>query len=161
MVFSSPIFLFIFLPLTLICNLLVGLTKNIKCNNVCLLIFSIIFYAYGSLKFLPILLASILINYILSIFIDKSEDKKLRYILLVVAVSLNVALLFVYKYLNLFSGFILGKENATNIILPIGISFYTFQVISYIVDVYTDDNRIAEGLSLIVKKEGASEKNLL
>ena len=130
MVFSSPIFLFIFLPLTLICNLLIGLTKNIKCNNVCLLIFSIIFYAYGSLKFLPILLASILINYILSIFIDKSEDQKLRYILLVVAVSLNVALLFVYKYLNLFSGFILGKVNATNIILPIGISFYTFQVIS-------------------------------
>ncbi len=146
MVFSSPIFLFVFLPLTLICNLLIGLTKNIKCNNVCLLIFSIIFYAYGSLKFLPILLASILINYILSIFIDKSEDKRIRYILLIVAVSLNVALLFVYKYLNLFSGFILGKVNATNIILPIGISFYTFQVISYIVDVYRRDVRHSDSI---------------
>lgn len=146
MVFSSPIFLFIFLPLTLICNSLVGLGKNIKYNNFCLLIFSILFYAYGSLKFLPILLGSIIINYILSIFIDRSEDKKVRLILLVVAVSFNVLLLFIYKYLNLFSGFILGKENATNIILPIGISFYTFQVISYVVDVYRRDVKHSDSI---------------
>ena len=146
MVFSSPVFLFLFLPLTLICNLLLSLQKNIKLNNICLLFFSIVFYAYGSLKFLPILLASIIINYVLSIFIDKSNDKKNKKFFLIIAVSFNVLMLFVYKYLNLFSGFILGKEHATNIILPIGISFYTFQVISYIVDVYRGDVRYCDNI---------------
>ena len=146
MVFSSPIFIFIFLPLTLICNLLLSLQKNIKLNNVCLLIFSIIFYAYGSLSFLPILLTSIVINYVLSIFIENAKDKKNKLIFLVIAVTFDVLLLFIYKYLNLFSGVILGKENATNIILPIGISFYTFQVISYIVDVYRGDVRRSDNV---------------
>ena len=146
MVFSSPIFIFIFLPLTLICNLLLGLQKNIKLNNICLLIFSIIFYAYGSLSFLPILLASIVINYILSIYIENAKEQKTKTIFLVIAVTFDVLMLFVYKYLNLFSGVILGKENATNIILPIGISFYTFQVISYIVDVYRGDVRRSDNV---------------
>ena len=146
MVFSSPIFIFIFLPLTLICNLLLSLQKNIKLNNICLLIFSIIFYAYGSLSFLPILLASIVINYILSIYIENAKEQKTKTIFLVIAVSFDVLMLFVYKYLNLFSGVILGKENATNIILPIGISFYTFQVISYIVDVYRGDVRRSDNV---------------
>lgn len=146
MVFSSPVFLFLFLPLTLICNLLLSLQKNIKLNNICLLFFSIVFYAYGCLKFLPILLVSIVINYVLSIFVDKSNEKKQKMILLAVAVSFNVIMLFVYKYLNLFSGFFLGKENATNIILPIGISFYTFQVISYQVDVYREEVRYCDNI---------------
>lgn len=146
MVFSSPVFLFLFLPLTLICNLLLSLQKNLKLNNICLLIFSIIFYAYGSLKFLPILLISIIINYVLSIFVDKSNDKKQRMIFLTIAVSFNVIMLFIYKYLNLFSGLILGKENATNIILPIGISFYTFQVISYQVDVYRGEVKYCDNI---------------
>lgn len=146
MVFSSPIFIFIFLPLTLICNLLLSLQKNIKLNNICLLIFSIIFYAYGSLSFLPILLASIVINYILSIYIENAKEQKTKTIFLVIAVTFDILMLFVYKYLNLFSGVILGKENATNIILPIGISFYTFQVISYIVDVYRGDVRRSDNV---------------
>lgn len=146
MVFSSPVFLFLFLPLTLICNLLLSLQKNIKLNNICLLFFSIIFYAYGSLSFLPILLISIVINYILSILVDKCDDKKQKKIFFIVAIALNVLMLFVYKYLNLFSGFILGKDNATNIILPIGISFYTFQVISYQVDVYRGEVRYCDNI---------------
>ena len=92
------------------------------------------------------MLASIVINYILSIYIENAKEQKTKTIFLVIAVTFDVLMLFVYKYLNLFSGVILGKENATNIILPIGISFYTFQVISYIVDVYRGDVRRSDNV---------------
>ena len=139
MVFSSPIFLFIFLPLVLIFNFLISLKKNIILNNFCLLIFSLLFYAYSSLSFLPILIISIFVNYIFSYLIfNFNNDKK---IFLIIDIIFNVGILFVFKYLNLFSKVIFSGRFETNIILPIGISFYTFQVISYIVDVYRGDVR--------------------
>ena len=136
MVFSSPVFLFIFLPVCLFCYLLTNLFGNIKAENICLLIFSLVFYAYGSLDFLPVLLVSIVLNYLLSKGIDSVRSDELRGVLFFLSMLLNISLLFIYKYLNLFSGFIFGVENATNIKLPIGISFYTFQVLSYLADVY-------------------------
>lgn len=136
MVFSSPIFLFLFLPTCLLCYLLTNLFGNIKAENICLLIFSIIFYAYGSIDFLPILLISIGINYIFSKLIDIVDNRVLKVTVFVVSIVINVGLLIIYKYLNLFSGFIFGADKATNIKLPIGISFYTFQVLSYLIDVY-------------------------
>ena len=139
MVFASPIFLFIFLPLVIICNLLLSIQKNIFLNNICLLIFSIAFYACGSLEFLPILLASILVNYVFSYLIYNAKNTYQKKIFLFFAVAFNVGLLFVYKYFNLFSSVLTGGKFVTNIILPIGISFYTFQVISYVVDVYRGD----------------------
>ena len=139
MVFSSPVFLFIFLPVCLFCYLLTNLFGNIKAENICLLIFSLVFYAYGSLDFLPVLLVSIVLNYLLSKGIDSVRSDELRGVLFFLSMLLNISLLFIYKYLNLFSGFIFGAENATNIKLPIGISFYTFQVLSYLADVYRRD----------------------
>ena len=139
MVFSSPIFLFVFLPLTIICNLIVSIRKNINLNNFCLLVFSIAFYAYGSLEFLPVLLVSILANYIFSFLISIADNLIAKKILLVCSVIFSVGLLFVYKYLNLFSKVLFDGKYATSIILPLGISFYTFQIISYIVDVYRGD----------------------
>ncbi|MBO6119165.1 MAG: MBOAT family protein [Lachnospiraceae bacterium] len=136
MVFSSPIFLFLFLPTCLLCYLLTNLFGNIKAENICLLIFSIIFYAYGSIDFLPILLISIGINYIFSKLIDIVDNRALKVTVFAVSIVINVGLLIIYKYLNLFSGFIFGADKATNIKLPIGISFYTFQVLSYLIDVY-------------------------
>ncbi|MBR4315289.1 MAG: MBOAT family protein [Lachnospiraceae bacterium] len=135
MVFSSPIFLFLFLPICLICYLLTNLFGNIKAENVCLLIFSIIFYAYGSLDFLPILLLSIVLNFIFSKIVDIVENRYLRNFVFIISILMNVGLLVIYKYLNLFTGFLFGTQNATNIKLPIGISFYTFQVLSYLADV--------------------------
>lgn len=136
MVFSSPVFLFLFLPLCLFFYLLTNLFGNIKSENICLLIFSVIFYAYGSFEFLPILVLSILLNFVISKMIDRIEHKYLRGFVFAIAIIMNVGFLVVYKYLNLFTGFLFGSENATNIKLPIGISFYTFQVLSYIADVY-------------------------
>ncbi len=136
MVFSSPVFLFLFLPLCIITYFIVSIFKNQKANNICLLIFSIMFYAYGSFDFLPILLISIVINYYLSQTYSRLRIKKKKKLYFIISIVFNVLLLFVYKYLNLFSGLLLGVEHATKIRLPIGISFYTFQVISYHIDVY-------------------------
>ena len=137
MVFSSPIFLFLFLPICLLCYLLTNLFGNIKSENICLLIFSIIFYAYGSIDFLPILLGSIVLNFIFSKIVDTVENKYLRSFVFIISILMNVGFLIVYKYMNLFTGFLFGAENATNIKLPIGISFYTFQVLSYLADVHS------------------------
>ena len=136
MVFSSPIFLFLFLPSCLLCYLLTNLFGNIKAENICLLIFSILFYSYGSIEFLPILLVSIVLNFIFSKIVDSVENKFLRTFVFTISILMNVGLLIVYKYMNLFTGFFFGAENATNIKLPIGISFYTFQVLSYLADVH-------------------------
>lgn len=146
MVFSSPVFLFVFLPLCIICYLLVSLSKSIKALNICLLIFSILFYAYGSIDFLPILIISIVINYYLSCLYNDAKNLKVKKICFIAAIIFNLLLLFIYKYLNLFSGLILGLDNKTNIKLPIGISFYTFQVLSYHIDVYRNTVKKCENL---------------
>ena len=146
MVFSSPIFLFLFLPACLLFYLFTNIYGNIKLENICLLIFSIIFYAYGSFEFLPILLVSIVVNFILSKLVDSVENEYLRLFVFTLAIMLNIAMLFVYKYLNLFTGLIFGVENATDIKLPIGISFYTFQVLSYHIDVYRKDVKSCKSL---------------
>ena len=139
MVFSSPIFLFIFMPLCILVYFLFGIFNNIYLKNAVLLIFSIGFYYYGSPSFLPILLISITINYFVCLSIAKTRNKYKKKTFLVLIVTFNILVLFVYKYLNLFTGFITAGKFVTNIVLPIGISFYTFQVLSYDIDVYRGD----------------------
>ena len=146
MVFSSPIFIFIFLPLFLFSYFMTVVYGNIKHQNACLIIFSLIFYAYGGIRFLPILLFSIFVNYILAIYIDKANDNKTRKLLIVIDVSFNVLILVIFKYLNLFDNLAVSFINAVfhrnytdfipDIALPIGISFYTFQIMTYVIDVY-------------------------
>lgn len=133
MVFSSTIFIFLFLPLVLLCYFLAP--KKIK--NYVLLLFSIIFYLFGGPKFLLVLISVTLIDYIGAILIEKTQKKKL---FLIITLILNIGTLFYFKY----TGFFL--ENVNNlfnqniaipkIVLPIGISFYTFQAMSYVIDVY-------------------------
>ena len=133
MVFSSAIFIFLFLPLVLLCYFLVP--KKIK--NYCLLFFSLVFYLFGGPKFILVLLSIVLICYLGAFLIEKSSRKKLS---LFIVIGLNVFILCYFKY----TGFFL--ENLNNIfnlsidipytVLPIGISFYTFQALSYVIDVY-------------------------
>ena len=133
MVFSSTIFLFLFLPLVLLFYFLV---PN-KIKNYVLLIFSIIFYLFGGPKYLVVLISIVFLNYIGGILLDKTNNKKL---ILTITIILNILCLFYYKY----TGFFL--ENANNlfnlnikipkIVMPIGISFFTFQAMSYTIDVY-------------------------
>lgn len=139
MVFSSPVFLFAFLPLTiLLYYVLPG-----KAKNYVLLAMSLIFYAWGEPRLVLLMLLSIVVNYILALFIEKTKAKTLRLTLVLISVALNLGFLFYYKYFNFFVATfmrvtgILLTENA--VALPIGISFYTFQIMSYVIDVYRGD----------------------
>lgn len=143
MLFSSTVFLFLFLPIVLLVYYI--LPRTFK--NAWLLGASLIFYAWGEPKFLPIMLFSIVINYVFAIIVDAQRDNKkaIKWIL-GVAIGSNLLLLGYFKY----SGFIVENINAllnTNIEmqpvpLPLGISFYTFQAISYIIDIYRRDGGV-------------------
>lgn len=136
MLFSNLEFLFIFLPIFLICYFIV---KNRATRNIILLIFSLVFYAYGEPLYVFLMIASIVINYFLAIKIDKSKKEKRKKIF-ILTIAINLLLLMIFKYTGLIINSIneILNSNITvpNILLPIGISFYTFQIISYIVSVY-------------------------
>jgi len=138
MVFSSYSFLFLFLPILLIFYFSI---KNRTYRNLILFIFSLFFYAWGEPRFIILMIFSIINDYIHAILIEKNRKKiNVSKILLFSSIFINVGLLAVFKY----SGFIVNNFNAIfnlgienpNILLPIGISFYTFQTMSYTIDVY-------------------------
>lgn len=140
MVFSSLVFLFCFFPLVLLTYFVIGkfLLKKVKYKNLILCIFSIIFYAWGEPKYIFLMLFSIIINYFFALLIDKSKDH--RKLLLASIIAINVGLLLYFKYTDFFL-FNLNNIFGTDIPLlsiglPIGISFYTFQILSYVIDVY-------------------------
>ena len=142
MVFSSPIFLFGFLPLVL---LFYYLTPK-KFKNFTLLFSSLIFYAWGEVFYLFIMLFSIIINYYvgIKIFNNINTNRSLSKLYLIIGVSLNILLLVSYKYANfivdniniVLAGLSVSTINLKPVHLPLGISFFTFQALSYIVDVY-------------------------
>ncbi|MBE6056084.1 MBOAT family O-acyltransferase, partial [Clostridium sp.] len=152
MVFSSQIFIFIFLPLNLIIYYTIGNIFSSKIFKNCISLFgSLIFYAWGGIKYLPLLCSSILINYIFGLLIDKLKEKKrLKKIVLLVGIMLNLILLFYYKYYDFAIGNINRISNTTfqynGIILPIGISFFTFQGMSYIIDIYRKDAKVNKNI---------------
>lgn len=137
MLFSSLTFLFAFLPLTLGLYFLV---KD-KYKNYVLLVASLIFYAWGEPKYIILMLLSIVFNYAMARLIGKHKKRPRRKKFdLVLVIVVNIGALFAFKYLNfainnvnLVFGFDL---NSPELVLPIGISFYTFQILSYVIDVY-------------------------
>ena len=136
MVFSSLLFAFYFLPVVLG---LYYISKE-KYRNYILLVASLGFYAYGEPKFVFVMVGSIALNYLLALFIDRYRDKALSHALMVLDVVLNIGILFIYKYLD-FAITITNRVAGSNlqlrgIVLPIGISFFTFQALSYVIDVY-------------------------
>lgn len=140
MVFSSSIFLFWFLPIFLGVYFLV----DRRYKNAVALLASLVFYGFGSPKFLLVLLLSIFIDFFLVRQIDKSDDAKRRKLVLVFSVILNIGLLAYFKYANFFvdnfnamlAAFGANPVRWTKVVLPIGISFFTFQKMSYSIDVY-------------------------
>lgn len=138
MVFSSIIFLFIYLPAVL---LLYYITPK-KARNFLLFAVNLIFYGWGEPKLVVLMIISTLINYISGLLIGKFKDekgnnKKGAKIVLIISVIVNIALLGYFKYAG-FIGNILHLK-VGDIPLPIGISFYTFQTMSYTIDVYRND----------------------
>ena len=147
MVFSSTIFLCVYLPLVLLGYYICPK----KGRNLFLLIASLVFYAWGEPKYVFLMIFSILVNYIFGRLMDKHrENKKRLKLMLVLSVVIDLGLLSVFKYTD----FIITNVNAIfganfdllNIALPIGISFYTFQAMSYTIDVYRDDVRVQKNL---------------
>lgn len=147
MVFSSTIFLCVYLPLVLLGYYICPK----KGRNLFLLIVSLVFYAWGEPKYVFLMIFSILVNYIFGRLMDKNRGRQKRMkLLLVLSVVIDLGLLSVFKYTD----FVITNINAIfgssfdllNIALPIGISFYTFQAMSYTIDVYRNDVRVQKNL---------------
>jgi alginate O-acetyltransferase complex protein AlgI len=140
MVFSSPIFLFVFLPVVL----LGCVFQRMRLRNYWLLGFSLIFYAWGEVAFVFLMLGSTLINYFLGRWIDRESDASRRKWAVALAVGLNVGLLAFFKYANfmvdnlnwMFTALGASPVHVASVRLPIGISFFTFHAVSYVVDIY-------------------------
>ncbi len=137
MIFSSNIFMFLFLPITI----LIYFFGNQKVRNLVLLVASLIFYAWGEPVYVCLMLLSIMMNYIAAMALEYFDKyTKVRKIILWCSVSINLLGLVYFKYID----FIISNVNSMlhqnislrNIALPIGISFFTFQALSYVVDVY-------------------------
>lgn len=147
MVFSSTIFLCVYLPLVLLGYYICPK----KGRNLFLLIVSLVFYAWGEPKYVFLMIFSILVNYIFGRLMDKNRGRQKRMkLMLVLSVVIDLGLLSVFKYTD----FIITNVNAIfgssfdllKIALPIGISFYTFQAMSYTIDVYRNDVRVQKNL---------------
>ena len=147
MVFSSLTFLFVFLPIVL----LIYYISPKPLKNFVILLFSLIFYAWGEPKFIFLIILSILINYIGALQIVKnSSDTEKRKFIFITLLLIDISILFFFKYY----GFIISSIGSLfgidlvirDIPLPLGISFYTFQQISYIIDVYTKKTKVQKNL---------------
>lgn len=137
MVFSSLNFMYLFLP---ICLLLYFILHGIKARNYLLLAMSLLFYAWGEPKWIILMIMTTLIDYGAGLLVDQYRGQKLAKWALAGSVVITLSFLAVFKYLGFFNqnlNQIFGAELPTQIFnLPIGISFYTFQAITYVVDVY-------------------------
>lgn len=140
MVFSNAVFLFVFFPLTLLGYFL--LRKTVL-RNYWLLFVSLVFYLWGKPKYIVILIVSMLINYCGARLVSWAKSQRIARLSLGVTVIGNLLLLYYFKYFN-FSVEVINDLFRTNIdvkevLLPVGISFFTFQGISYVIDVYRKD----------------------
>ncbi len=162
MLFSSMVFLWVFLPVVLIGDHLItrkaGRKNRLKYKNIFLLFCSLFFYAWGGVWYLLIMLSSILVNFAGGYLVNPGEDGRRRSkFRLVIIIAINLLILIVFKYFNMIIAIIenildkgiagllysmlymkgTGELGLPHIVLPIGISFFTFQSMSYVIDVYT------------------------
>jgi len=139
MVYSSYIFIFAFLPIVLFVYFSLSKFKDKRIQHIFLVLASLFFYGYTNIYYLGIIISSILVNYLCSIGIDKNDNLK-RKIIFIVGILFNVGLLGYFKYSDFFIeniNILFEKEyTLKHLILPIGISFYTFQQIAFLISVY-------------------------
>lgn len=146
MVFSSITFLFYFLPIVLA---LYYLVPN-KFKNLILLISSFIFYFYGEPKYVLLMAFSIISTYICGILVDKYRGTKTAKLFLILEIIISIGLLIYFKYADFIikniNLWLSQKIDLINVLLPIGISFYTFQMISYVVDIYRGEVKVQKNI---------------
>ncbi len=141
MLFSTGIFIFLFLPLVILGYYVL---PGRRLKNLFLLLASLAFYAYGEPSFVFVMILSIVVNYFVGLLINlfNKKNKKLSKAFLILGLLFNLSLIFIYKYLMFFlksiNDIFKAHINVPSILLPIGISFFTFQILSYIIDVYRE-----------------------
>ena len=158
MVFSDLLFIFVFLPFFVITYIIgnvidknrikradregTPLNRPMLWRNVSLIIFSILFYSWGEPVYMLLMLLAVVVNFIAGIFIGNSINNKVRKTWLIVGVAVDLAILGSFKYLGFFASTLVSigvPVPVPEVALPIGISFYIFQSISYLIDVYRKD----------------------
>lgn len=144
MVFTDLIFLFCFLPISV---LLTKQIRNIKLQNILLVVFSLLFYAWSNPIYVVLLILSILWNYFTAFELEAQDDKKTKRILLIVSVAVNLFILGFYKYTGFLMD-ILHIQSELKIALPVGLSFFTFSELSYIFDVYNGKSKLQKNIIL-------------
>ena len=150
MLFSSMTFIFLFLPI--LCTLYLGINKFLhqtKYKNYLLLLASIFFYAWGEPRYVIIMLITIVINYIGALCLDKFSTHKKS--ILTLTVLADLSFLIYFKYFNFIvdnlNTLFTSDFNFIQVVMPIGISFYTFQAMSYLVDVYRGTVEVQKNIS--------------
>ncbi len=139
MLFSSMTFIFLFLPI--VCSIYLLARKELR--NYILLVASVLFYAWGEPRYLAIMFLTIGVNYFGALWIERVQNTVRRKVILAGTILTNLGFLFYFKYFN----FVMDNVNSVfetqidfiSVVMPIGISFYTFQALSYVVDVYRRD----------------------
>lgn len=144
MVFTDLIFLFCFLPISV---LLTKQIRNIKPQNILLVVFSLLFYAWSNPIYVVLLILSILWNYFTAFELEAQDDEKTKKILLIVSVVVNLFILGFYKYTGFLMD-ILHIQSNLKIALPVGLSFFTFSELSYIFDVYNGKSKPQKNIIL-------------
>ena len=144
MIFTDLIFLFCFLPISI---LLTKLIRNIKLQNILLVVLSLLFYAWSNPIYVVLLILSILWNYFTAFELEAQDDEKTKKILLIVSVVVNLFILGFYKYTGFLMD-ILHIQSDLKIALPVGLSFFTFSELSYIFDVYNDKSKPQKNIIL-------------
>ncbi len=144
MVFTDLIFLFCFLPISV---LLTKLIRNVKLQNILLVVLSLLFYAWSNPIYVVLLILSILWNYFTAFELEAQDDEKTKKILLIVSVVVNLFILGFYKYTGFLMD-ILHIQSDLKIALPVGLSFFTFSELSYIFDVYNGKSKPQKNIIL-------------
>ena len=147
MVFSSYVFILAFLPVTVIVYYLLSHVNNSLVQRLFLIAASLFFYGYYNVRYLVLILASIVVNYVLAVGIQRSEGKKAK-LFFVLGILFNVGLIGYYKYYDFFVeniNAVFGSSFALkHILLPLGISFFTFQQLSFLVSVYKGEEHVEQ-----------------
>ena len=150
MVFNSGVFVYFFVAVFILHWIIIRYSKNIRLLNLFLLAASYFFYGYWDWLFLGLILISTAVDYSIALFLDREEDARKRKFLLMFSVVINIGILGIFKYYDFFAkSFVVMVQSISpeafpdgpggillNVILPVGISFYTFQTMSYTIDVY-------------------------
>ena len=145
MLFNSYIFIFLFLPIVLLGYFLLNRTKKYQLSNLFLIGMSLWFYGYFHPTYLYVICGSIFANYLLSYGMNHTEKTGVRRMLLLVGIVLNVAVIFYFKYYDFFisniNAFFGSSFTLHYVVLPLGISFFTFQQLSYLVDTWHGETK--------------------